>query len=422
MREDFLHFIWKLQLFSKVDLISTRNTTIEIVKQGVLNFNSGPDFLNARIRISGQLWAGNVEIHLKSSDWYAHQHENDSNYNTVILHVVWEDDVEVFNECNELVPTLVLKNYISNSLLTKYKSHFNTHKKWINCESEIESVSKFKLNHFFEQLYFERLQQKSLILEEELLKTNSDWEAVLFRMLLKNFGLKVNGEAFFNLGNSMDFSVVRKVSNSSIQLEALLLGQAGLLGDTKESAYFEKLQKEYAYLQSKFKLKPLNNGQIQFFRLRPNNFPTIRLSQIAQLYSEQNALFSSILEINTLEDYYKLFKVRTSEFWETHYTFEKKSKKLVKKLSESFIDLLLINTIIPIKFKYFIQQGKPTDSILDLIQQIKKEKNTIIKKFNELKITSNSAFETQALLQLKNEYCSKLKCLDCSIGKEILTR
>ncbi|MDV7185677.1 DUF2851 family protein [Lutibacter sp. TH_r2] len=422
MREDFLHFIWKLQLFSKVDLISTRNESIEIVKQGLLNFNSGPDFLNAKVRINGQLWAGNVEIHLKASDWYVHQHEKDLNYNTVILHVVWDNDIEVFNKYNEAIPTIELKSYISKDLLSNYKSHFNSPKKWINCENNISTISKFKLSHFFEQLYFNRLEQKSILIESELLKTNKDWEAILFRLLLKNFGLKVNGEAFLNLGNSINFSVIRKVSQNPFQMEALLFGQAGILEETKESVYFEKLQKEYKYLQSKFKLKPLNNGQIQFFRLRPNNFPTIRLSQIAQLYFKYKNLFSKIMEMNSLQNYYELFKIETSEFWETHYTFEKESKKRVKKLSEAFIDLLLINTIIPIKFKYYIQQGTSIDSILDLIQEIKPEKNTIISKFNELKIASDSAFETQALLQLKNEYCNKLKCLDCTIGKDLLTR
>lgn len=422
MREDFLHFIWKLQLFSANNLFSTKNESIKIVKQGFLNFNSGPDFLDAKIRINGQLWAGNVEIHLKSSDWYLHQHEKDENYNTVILHVVWEDDVEVFRACNEAVSTLELKKYISRELIDKYKKHFNSPKKWINCENEISTISKFKLHHFFEQLYFERLEQKSILIENELLKTNSDWEAVLFNLLSKNFGLKVNGDAFFNLANSIHFSVVRKVSQNPFQMEALLFGQAGLLDEVKQSIYFEKLQKEYRYLQSKFNLKPISKGQIQFFRLRPHNFPTIRLSQIAQLYSEKKQLFSSIIELNSLEDYYRLFEVQTSEFWKTHYTFEKESKKQVKKLSKAFIDLLLINTIIPIKFKYYIQQGKSTDSILELIQQLKPEKNTIIAKFNQLKIASNSAFESQALLQLKNEYCSKLRCLDCSIGKELLTR
>lgn len=422
MKEDFLHFIWKLQLFPSIKMVTTKNKSIEIVKQGLLNFNSGPDFLNAKIRVNNQLWVGNVEIHLKSSDWYIHQHEKDESYNAVVLHVVWEDDVEVFRNTNEVIPTLELKKYISKELLGKYQTLFNSSKKWINCENEINSISEFKLKHFFEQLYFERLSQKSELIKKELEKLNNDWEAVFFKLLLKNFGLKINGEAFYNLANSINFSIIRKVSSNKLQLEALFLGQAGLLIDAKESQYFEKLKSEYTYLQIKFKLKPLNQGQVQFFRLRPNNFPTIRLAQIVQLYLNNKTLFSKIIEFEKLEDFYGLFSVATSEFWETHYTFEKESKKRIKKVTNSFVDLLLVNTIIPLKFIYLQQLGKSTDSVLEIIQKIKPEKNTIISKFTDLKIDSKSAFETQALIQLKNEYCNKLNCLNCTVGKELLTQ
>lgn len=422
MKEDLLHFVWKLQLFNVEKLISTKKEQVEIVSAGIHNSNSGPDFLNAKVRIGEQVWVGNVEIHIKSSDWYAHNHEKDENYNAVVLHVVWEDDVDVFRIANEAIPTLELKSYISKGLLEKYQTLFNSPKKWINCENEINSVSEFKLNHFFEQLYFERLECKAKLIEMELVQSNNNWESILFKLLLKNFGLKVNGEAFYNLANSIEFSIVRKVSSNNLQLEALLFGQAGLLNEIKESTYFEELKNEYKYLQSKFKLQPLNNGQIQFFRLRPNNFPTIRLSQIAQLYSNEKQLFSKIIEANSVDKIYKLFDIKTTEFWETHYTFEKESKPRSKKLTNAFIDLLFVNTIIPLKFLYLNQLGKPTETILDLIQELKPEKNTIISKFNDLKIDSNSAFKTQALLQLKNEYCTKLNCLKCVIGKELLTR
>jgi hypothetical protein len=421
MKEELLHFVWKLQLFANQYLKSTLGDEIQIVSAGFQNFNSGPDFLNAKIRVGQQLWAGNVEIHLKSSDWYLHKHEKDENYHSVILHVVWEDDVEVFRNSNEAIQTLELKNYISKKLLQKYQSLFNIPKKWINCENDITDISAFSLNHFFEQLYFERLEQKSLLIQKELTNSNNNWEAVLYKLLLKNFGLKVNGEAFYNLSNSVDFSIIRKLSANAFQLEALLFGQAGLLSGNRESKYFDKLKKEYSYLQSKFKLKPLNQGQIQFFHLRPNNFPTIRLSQVVQLYVNDATIFSKILEYNQLEEFYDLFSVKTSEFWETHYTFEKESKKRVKKLTNSFIDLLLVNTIIPIKFLYLNELGKPTDAVLELIRQIKPEKNSIVSKFNNLKIKSHSAFETQALLQMKNEYCNKLNCLNCKIGMELLT-
>ena len=421
MKENLLHFIWKLQLFSTIKIKSTNGEMICIESAGFQNFNTGPDFLNAKIEINGQLWAGNVEIHINSSDWYVHNHEIDENYDSVILHVVWEHDVDVFRKTNKAIATLELKNYISKAVLLKYNQLFCENKKWINCENAITSVDKFKLSHWIERLYFERLEQKSTQVQQLLKRSNNNWEATLFALLAKNFGLKINSEAFFNFANSFDFSILRKVSNNLMQLEALIFGQAGLLINTYESVYFETLKKEYAYLQIKFKIAPISAGQVQFFRLRPNNFPTIRLSQLASIYYLHQNLFSKIIEIQTIEGFYELLNVSTSSFWESHYTFEKESKKSIKKLTKYFIDLLLINTIIPIKFMYLKSLGKTDFSaLLAIIEAIKPEKNTIVSKFIDLKIKAINAFETQALLQLKNEYCNQQRCLDCEIGKELL--
>ena len=423
MKENLLHFIWKLQLFSTKKIRSTQGEIICIESAGFQNFNSGPDFLNAKIEINGQLWAGNVEIHVNSSDWYVHNHEIDENYDSVILHVVWEHDVDVFRKTNNAIATLELKNYISKEVLLNYNQLFSENKKWINCENTITTVDKFKLSHWFERLYFERLEQKSTQVQQLLKKSNNNWEATLFTLLGKNFGLKINSEAFFNFANSFDFAILRKVSNNLVQLEALFFGQAGLLQNTYESAYFETLKKEYAYLQIKFKIAPIGAGQVQFFRLRPNNFPTIRLSQLTSIYYLHQNLFSKIIEIQTVEGFYELLNVSTSSFWESHYTFEKESKKSIKKLTKSFIDLLLINTIIPIKFMYLKSLGKTDFSaLLVIIEAIKPEKNTIVSKFIGLKIKAINAFETQALLQLKNEYCNQQRCLDCEIGKELLKK
>ncbi|WP_299525293.1 DUF2851 family protein [uncultured Lutibacter sp.] len=421
MKENLLHFIWKLKLFSSKNLQTVNGEIIEIISTGIENSNSGPDFLNAKITINKQLWAGNVEIHINSSDWYAHNHEVDENYDAVILHVVWEHDVEIFRKSNEAIATLELKNYISKDLLNKHNQLFSKTKKWINCENDISTINSFVLAHWFERLYFERLEQKSIQIQQILTKTNTDWESTLFVLLAKNFGLKINADAFMNFANSFDFSIVRKVSFKPDELEALFFGQAGLLSKTSESVYFIKLKEQYDYLKLKFKLIPISNNQVQFFRLRPNNFPTIRLSQLASLYGTHQNLFSKIIEINTIEGYYDLLNVSTSKFWKTHYTFEKESKTSEKKLTKSFVDLLLINTIIPLKFMYLKSLGKSDFStLISIIEQIKPEKNTIISNFNDLKIKSNNAFESQALIQLKNEYCNKQLCLQCSIGKELL--
>ncbi len=422
MKENLLQFIWKLKLFSSNNLRTTKGEKIEIISVGTENENSGPDFLNAKIVINKQLWAGNVEIHINSSDWYAHHHETDENYDAVILHVVWEHSVEIFRKENQPIATLELKNYISKELLEKHELLFEKPKQWICCENSINAVNIFVISNWFERLYFERLEQKAVQIQQILTKTNNNWEATLFILLAKNFGLKVNGDAFENFAMSLDFSVVRKVSEDLEQLEALFFGQAGLLSKKCESAYFESISNEYEFLKLKFKLRPISKNQVQFFRLRPNNFPTIRLSQLASLYSSTQNLFSKVIETASLDGYYECMNVATSSFWETHYTFDKTSKKSTKKLTKSFIDLLLINTIIPLKFMYLKNLGDSNySSIVSLIEQIKPEKNTIISKFDALKIKSKNALITQALLQLKNEYCNKQRCLKCSIGVDLLT-
>jgi hypothetical protein len=421
MKENLLHFVWKLKLFSTSQLKSTNGEIIEIISAGTANPNSGPDFLNAKLVINQQLWAGNVEIHLNSSDWYVHNHENDENYDSVILHVVWDHTVDVFRKTNQPIATLELKNYISKELLNNYQQLFSKNKNWINCEKDIVSIDPFIFTNWLERLYVERLEKKAEQIQNSVTKLNNNWEAALFVLLAKNFGLKINAEAFMNFANSFDFSIVRKASNNLEQLEALFFGQTGMLSNDYESEYFKKLKKEYNFLKVKFQLKPISNGQVQFFRLRPNNFPTIRLSQLAMVYHHHQNLFSKIIETETIKEFYELFDEATSTFWETHYTFETTSKKSIKKITKPFIDLLLINTIIPMKYLYLKSLGKSDlSSVLIIIALVKPEKNMIISKFNELNIKSSTALETQALLQLKNEYCNKQLCLQCAIGNELL--
>lgn len=421
MKENLLHFVWKLKLFSTAQLRSTNGEIIEIISAGTANPNSGPDFLNAKLVINNQLWAGNVEIHLNSSDWYMHNHEIDENYDSVILHVVWEHSVDVFRKTNQPIATLQLKNYISKELLDNYQQLFSKNKNWINCEKDIASIDSFIFTNWLERLYVERLENKSGQIQNKVTSLNNNWEAALFVLLAKNFGLKINAEAFMNFANSFDFSVLRKVSNNLEQLEALFFGQGGMLSNESESEYFNKLKKEYNFLKVKFQLMPISKGQVQFFRLRPNNFPTIRLSQLAMIYHRHQNLFSKIIETETINEFYGMFDAATSTYWETHYTFETASKKSVKKITKPFIDLLLINTIIPMKFLYLKSLGKnDLSSALTIIAHIKPEKNEIISKFNELNIKSKSAFETQALLQLKNDYCNKQLCLNCAVGKELI--
>ncbi|MGG6231632.1 DUF2851 family protein [Tenacibaculum sp. SDUM215027] len=423
MKEEFLHFLWQYKLFNSTNLISVKREIVEVIDSGSRNTNSGPDFLNAKLKIDEQLWVGNIEIHIKSSDWYAHHHEKDVNYDAVILHVVWEHDADVFMKNNHPIPTVELQSFVQKEVLANYKKLFLKEQRWIPCEKQIAETSSFILNNWLERLYIERLEKKSVVIKELLQKSNNNFEAVLFQLLAKNFGLKVNGAAFLQLAQSFNFSVLRKVLFNEEQLSALLFGQAGFLEQELEETYYLQLQKEYTYIRHKYRLEPIAKHRFQFFRMRPNNFPTIRIAQMVALYNKYQNLFSRLIDVNKVESFYDLFTGEVNDFWKTHYTFETASKKTDKKLTKSFIDLLIINTIIPLKFVYEQARGEvDQEGLLQLIKQLKPENNSIISKFLELKIKANNAFESQALLEFKNNYCAKKCCLQCAIGSKLLKK
>lgn len=422
MQEDFLHYVWKHKVFSTTSLKTTRGESISVLKLGEHNHNSGPDFFNSQLSIDGQLWAGNVEIHIKSSDWYVHGHEKDKAYDNVILHVVWEHDTDIFRNDNSVIPTLELKNFVDAHLINNYKELLQS-KSWINCETNYSEVDEFVLNNWLERLYIERLERKSDEILKFLKDSQNDWEAVLFKMLLKNFGLKVNGEAFLSLANSLDYLVVRKLQHNTLDFEALLFGQAGLLEDDVQECYFLDLKKRYQFLKQKFKLNNQGVLPLQFFRLRPPNFPTIRLSQFVNLYVLEQQLFSKIINVNTVDELYILFGKGVTEFWRTHYTFKTVSKKSKKNISKSFIDLLIINTIIPLKFSYAKAKGENIEEeLFDLIKNLKIEKNSIVDKYLQLRTIEKNALSSQALLQLKTFYCDKNNCLQCAIGNSLIIK
>ncbi|WP_435263978.1 DUF2851 family protein [Tenacibaculum sp. nBUS_03] len=421
MKEDFLHYVWLHMLFNTLKLTTTNNESLSVIKVGCLNTNSGPDFLNAQLQINAQTWVGNVEIHVKSSDWYLHHHESDENYDAVILHVVWEHDSEIFMKNNQSLPTLELCNYVDKGLCDNYFKLISKKLKWIACEKEIATIDRFLLKNWMERLYLERLETKSILINQLLKESNNDYEAVLFKLLAKNFGLKVNGEAFFELSKSFDYSILRKTCFDEYILTSLLFGQAGFLEEDIQNKYFLGLKNEYEYLKHKYKLRSLNKNQFQFFRMRPNNFPTIRFAQLIALIHTHQNLFSKLMNCKGLNDFYDLFSVEINNFWKKHYTFESTSKETSKRLTKSFIDLLVINTVIPLKFVFSKSRGEVNeDDFLNLIKQLKPEKNSIISKFTELKITSENAFDTQSLLELKNNYCKKNRCLKCAIGNHLL--
>jgi len=420
MREDFLHYIWLYKKLNFTNLKTTNGEVITILNFGQYIQQAGPDFFNAQIIIENQKWAGNIEIHLKSSDWYAHHHEKDDNYNNVILHVVWEHDTPIFRKDNSEIPVLELKKYVSKEELYKYKE-LTTQKSWIFCENQIKNTPNFVLTNWQERLFFERLERKSNPIQQLLVETENDWEAVLFCMLAKNFGLNTNGEIFFKVAKSITFSLIRKEALEVMYLEALLFGQADMIPLQVEDNYPKELKSWYDYIVLKYKLTKPAITPVQFFKHRPDNFPTIRLAQLAMVYHLHRNLFSKIIEAKTIQEIYQIFTVSVSDYWKTHYNFDKASTKKEKSLSKSFIDLLIINTIVPIQFAYANSLGKENAEILiDILSNIPSEKNNIIEKFSTFGIKSKNAFQSQSLLQLKNEYCNHKKCLQCVIGLELL--
>lgn len=422
MREDLLHYIWMYKKFPKLGLTTSNGESVSIVHLGSHNKLSGPDFFNAQVRIDDQLWAGNVEIHVNSSDWFAHNHQEDRNYDNVILHAVWNDDVSVYRPDGTIIPTLELKNYVDSNLLDNYRSLMLTRDvRFINCSKDIAAVSNLKFNNWLERLFIERLEDKSKIILNLLKEFKNDWEKVLFVLLLKNFGSKINGEAFLHIGKNFDFSIVRHLIHKPMELESLLFGRGGLLKfDTITDSYYLELKKSFEYLSHKYNLDNTITSDISFFRLRPNNFPTIRLSQFAALYSGTNNLFNSVMHCSD-DELYNLFKIRASTYWDSHYTFGKVSKVSSKLLSSKFVDLLIINTIIPLRFCHQKHKGNSlNESFFTIMYRIKEENNNIIDNYKNIGVSVNSARDSQSLLQLYNNYCTKNKCLQCAVGADLL--
>jgi len=420
MKEEFLHYIWKYSLFNKIQLKTTEGKKVSVFSVGKQLHTAGPDFFNAKLEVQGQVWAGNVEIHVKASDWYLHHHEIDTAYDSVILHVVWDCDVAVFRGDNSEVPTIELKGLVPKVLLDNYTQMMRS-KKWIPCQDTISLVDSFLMKNWLERLYFERLEQKSRLINKVLMDSNSDWEAVFFLLMAKNFGLKSNGEAMFELAESIGFSVFRKEGENQKSLEALFFGQANLLNQELETPYYKDLQSSYQFLKQKHGLSALIGNPLAFFGMRPMNFPTIRISQFCNLYHSKKKLFAELMEVTELNRFYEILEAETAGFWETHYTFGNVAAKKKKRLTRSFIDLLIINTIIPIKVSYLKQLGTfNSEDIVAIISQIKPEKNSVISKFKECKMQVGNALVSQGYIQLKQHYCSPKKCLECAVGNALL--
>lgn len=420
MKEDFLHYVWRYKKFDSNSLATANGEKLTIENVGSYLENAGPDFFNGQITIDGQKWAGNIELHLKSSDWYLHHHEKDSAYENVILHVVWEHDVDIFRKNNVEIPVLVLKDYVANDFVTNFEM-LTSPKSWIYCENKIGQVDDFTFSNWQERLFIERLERKQKPIEQLFIELKKDWEAVLFCLLAKNFGLNTNGMAFLNLAQNIPFFVIRKEASDPVNLEALFLGFSGLLDSEKEDVYYKELQNRFGYLVLKYQLEYKRTIPLQFFKLRPDNFPTIRLSQLAHVFAMNKQLFTDCIEAKTIKEINAIFDVGVSEYWKTHYTFDKASPKRDKKLSANFVELVMINTIIPLQFAYYKSRDEDIqERLMALMHEIRPESNVVIDKFKQFGIPIRNAYQSQAFLQLKNEYCNAKKCMSCGIGIHLL--
>ena len=417
MNENLLQYLWKYKIFSKLDFKDTDGNPIEILDFGTLNTNSGPDFSLAKIKTKNIVLAGNIEIHVKSSDWYFHNHDLQKDYQSVILHVVYFNDTDVSELKEAGIPTLELKDYINEKILAKYQTLENQYQ-FIPCES-IFDASKVPFL-FSEETLLKKLDEKSIEIEQLLAQSKNNYEAVLFQKLAYSFGLKVNAEIYQNIAENIDFKIIQKISQNQFQLESLLFGKGNLL--EKETETNQKWKREFDFLKNKFKISE-QTFPVKFLRLMPPSFPTIRFSQLAMLYHLQPNLFSKILKAKNIQELKSLFeKVKTSEFWEIHYTFEKTSEeKIEKKLSDDFIEILLINAVLPIIYTYFKNiNPEKTDQVLEFYKNLSPEKNSIISSWKKLNVKFSSALETQAFLYHHKHLCSYKNCLNCNIGLKIL--
>ena len=420
MTEDFLQFIWEHRLFETNNLKTTDGEKLEVVEQGTRNTDSGPDFFNAKVRIEDTLWVGNIEIHRNSSDWMRHNHDTDGAYDSIILHVVDNFDKPVQRKSGSTIPALVL-TYPAH-ILENYRQLLAA-RTWIPCQVRFRAIDPFVLKIGFNRLMIERLQDKTAEILERLALNQNNWNETFYQFMARNFGFKTNALPFEMLAKSLPVSILGKHKNNLQQVEALLFGQSGLLNmELFGDDYFLNLRTEYEFLSKKYGLKPVAGHLWKFLRLRPVNFPTVRIAQLAALIHQSSGLFSEILDTGQITQLQKLFDVRASDYWNNHYKFSYPSKNSIKHLGESAVNNLIVNTIVPFLFVYGEQNNKHylKDRALDWLEKMPAETNSVITKWEGLGIQPQSAFETQALLQLKNRYCSERRCLKCHVGNKII--
>ena len=425
-----MQFIWQFQYFNKNELCTQNGERLQVLVPGRYNFNQGPDFLDGRIIIDETTWAGTIELHVKTSDWSRHKHQDDKNYNNVVLHVVWEDDESSTRAAGSSgnndrkpspdAPVLELQTRIPKILLQRYDDLLQS-TSFIPCEKSIGQVKEITWNSWKESLLAARLMRKAVVVQNYLTQSNYHWEETFWWILAKNFGMKVNGEGFEAIARSLPLTILAKHKSQLLQLEALLLGQGGLLQQKFVDKYPKLLQREYTFLQRKYDLQPVPIP-LHSLRMRPVNFPAVRLAELAMLVHNSAHLFSQIKEAATPADIRRFFEVTANDYWHYHYHFDEASSFKPKKTGASMIDNIIINTVAPVLFAYGNYYGDNFYKVraIDCLEEVAAEKNSITERFHSLGIENRNARDSQALIELRNEFCDKKRCLECSVGDAIL--
>jgi hypothetical protein len=422
--EDFLHFIWQFRLYSSTGLTTTDEQPIQVLHPGIPNTHAGPDFSQAKIRLSETIWVGQVEIHVKASEWMLHGHQHDEAYENVILHVVYENDKPVSRKTGTEVPVLVLKGLFDEGLYVNYNNLINSFHNF-PCEKQIAGVEPMYIHNFLSRLAIERFEHKAIEVNRLLQLHKGDWNETFYICLARNFGFKVNALPFELLAGSLKQQILGKHKDQPGQIEALLFGQAGFLSGDFEDDYPLALKNEYSFLQKKYNLQPIAVSLWKFLRMRPQNFPTIRLAQLATLTLKSSHLFSLVLEItdpSTLVHLFSALPVHT--YWKTHYHFHKETANVNLQLGKGSINNLIINTVCLFLFVYgkTISDQRYIDRAIYFLEQIPAEKNSIISLYEASGVKIDNAYLSQALLQLNKSYCTEKKCLNCTIGIKILKK
>ena len=423
MKESFLHHIWQMQYFDKQNLLTCMKEPVQIFNPGTYNTDAGPDFSNARIRIGSVEWVGSVEIHTLSSEWINHHHDEDEAYRNVILHVVWKMDKPIYRSDQSLIPTIELRGLIAEDLIMTYRQLVNSSFS-IPCQRSFQQVQPFTRELMLEKTMITRLERKGREVLHLLDKNGGHWEEIFYQVLCKKFGFKINEEPFYLLSKSLSLRILQKHRDRPEVIEALLFGQAGFLESKKGDTYYLALRKEYQYLSRKYSLvdSRLSKAQWKFLRLRPANFPTLRIAQLASMLSKSSSLFSTMMEARRKNELEDLFRVPPAPYWERHYQFSKKATARTHELGQSSIESLLINLVVPFWAAYAMHHdhSELMERAMDLLREIAPEKNKIINLWSDLAFEPMNAWQSQAMIELFNSFCQQKNCLNCNIGAALV--